>query len=385
MSPFLRTVKPIALWPRRMWCLLGITLLFILLIEGGLRIAFWIKDRIEDEPAVLDERADADGYGQWPWTEAYFREFHDSNSTRWHSYVYWRRNPYGGDHINVDEEGRRRTWNPPSTESAGEEKRIFVFGGSTVWGTGARDDHTIPSCLSRILNQGGYPARVTNFGESGYVNTQGMIAFLLQLQRNNIPSVAIFYDGVNDVFSALQNREAGIPQNEENRRRDFNTLKGGKPLWRNVLRLFNRTSLYRFAMGLSRRLSRDDNRTSESEVDALAEDLVHTYEQNLKMIKAAAEEWGVEVLFYWQPAVFLKRNLTLYEAKKRNESDLTGDLYLSACRRIASSTYLSGEARFHDLSRIFEDRKEPVFVDWWHLNEEGNEVIALRMAEDVKK
>ena len=48
------------------------------------------------------------------------------------------------------------------------------------------------------------PVCVVNFGESGFVSTQGVIQLILELQSGNIPDLVIFYDGVNDVYAAYQ-------------------------------------------------------------------------------------------------------------------------------------------------------------------------------------
>ena len=64
-------------------------------------------------------------------------------------------------------------------------------------------------------------------GESGYVNTQSLLALELELRGGNVPDEVIFYDGVNDVFSTFQNNEAGLPQNEQNRATEFNLLQSG--------------------------------------------------------------------------------------------------------------------------------------------------------------
>ncbi|MER3445854.1 MAG: hypothetical protein C4291_03015 [Candidatus Dadabacteria bacterium] len=79
-----------------------------------------------------------------------------------------------------------------------------MFGGSTMWGTEARDDFTIPSILSKKLWRRGIRCDIVNFSGSGYVSTQEVIALLIELQRGNIPNLVIFYDGINDTYSAYQ-------------------------------------------------------------------------------------------------------------------------------------------------------------------------------------
>src|SRR3954451_8179244 len=104
-----------------------------------------------------------------------------------------------------------------------------MFGGSTLCGIGARDHYTIPSFLSKMLTQA-FPERirVTNYGTTGFVNTQEMILLIRELQRGCRPQIVIFYDGYNDTFSAFQNRIAGIPLNEDNRVAEFNILQSSR-------------------------------------------------------------------------------------------------------------------------------------------------------------
>jgi hypothetical protein len=365
-------------------------MVLLLLLEGGLYLAFAVRERLLLPVAAdsgMDERAAADGYHGASWTEDFFREFEESNVTQWHSYVYWRRAPYQGEYIQIDGQGLRRTWNPAFDE--GGPKRdfleIFFFGGSAVWGTGARDDHTIPSCLSRILNEGGVPVRVTNFGESGYVSTQELIALVLELRRGHVPDLAIFYDGVNDTFSALQNGTAGIPQNEEHRRREFNLLREGGDIEADLAELMRGTSLYKFSEGLGRRIAGTGRPVGELSAArrALAGDVAARYSANLRLIRILGKRWSFRTLFYWQPAVFLKEHRTPYEERVREQASKIESFYLEVRRRIAASVELRAERDFHDLSLLFEDEKPPLFIDWSHVTEAGNAHIARRIATDI--
>jgi hypothetical protein len=46
---------------------------------------------------------------------------------------------------------------------------------------------------------------------------------------------------------------------------------------------------------------------------------------------------------------------------------------------------LSEEREYHfsDLSLLFSERREALFIDWCHVGEAGNEAIAKRMTEDI--
>lgn len=120
----------------------------------------------------------------------------------WKPYLYWQR-----------PEGIRETL-------AVVGKKVWMFGGSAVWGTGVEWSETIPSYLATL----GY--KVTNYGERGYVSTQELFLLILEL-RKGTPGIVIFYNGYNDVFSGHQQGIAGLPLNEFNRVKEFNLAKGG--------------------------------------------------------------------------------------------------------------------------------------------------------------
>src|SRR5438132_9432797 len=164
------------------WSIVGITLLFFLTSELFSSVFLVVKRRGTE---TIDYRVKADGYYGADWVEAYFKEFDTTENKTWTPYVYWRRRPFAGNYINVNEMGIRRTWNPdvPKGVNGSNHIKIFMFGGSTMWGTGARDDYTISSIVSRSLSKEyGIDVSVTNFGESGYVSTQEVIMLMRELQ-----------------------------------------------------------------------------------------------------------------------------------------------------------------------------------------------------------
>lgn len=376
------------------WLMVGITILLLCCLEGGLSLAFFIKDRFS--ASDLDRRARADTYSDPTWVKDYYKEFRRSYVAQWRPYVYWRRKPYHGNHINIDANGIRLT---PLTKPLQQESRtpvkIFMFGGSTLWGTGARDAFTIPSIFAKELQNKGVATEVTNFGETGYVSTQEVITLLLQLRQGQLPDFAIFYDGVNDMYSAYQQHVAGLPQNEFNRVNDFNLSKPAKSKQRTRMVLQDvatKLSVIRFTKGLLQRagiwgeagVAADpiplDTLAPKSE--ALVEDVLATYRGNIEIVKALSEHYHFKYLFYWQPTLFQKVHLSEYERVQRAEmSEQFVHRTYEAIRQ--SRLAERREYSFHDLSLVFADVREPVYVDCWHLGESGNEMIAKRMASDV--
>ena len=59
---------------------------------------------------------------------------------------------------------------------------------------------------------------------------------------------------------------------------------------------------------------------------------------------------------------------------------LIGAFFQKTYARLKASDH---EGLVHDLSDVFTDVSDPVYVDWMHMGEAGNAVIARRIAEDI--
>ena len=81
---------------------------------------------------------------------------------------------------------------------------VHFFGGSTMFGTGQRDNYTIPSQVARRAESDGVPIRVTNHGQNGWVIWEALAEFQLMFARGEIPDVAVFYDGYNETLAQFQ-------------------------------------------------------------------------------------------------------------------------------------------------------------------------------------
>jgi hypothetical protein len=381
------------------WLIAGITVLLFCLLEGGLSLAYRVKSHFRRHaPSAIDDRIDADAYAGSPWVARFYAEDQRSSSTHWMPYVYWRRRPFHGDYINVDANGIRLTTpaKPPQGESRGPV-RIFMLGGSTLWGTGVRDAFTIPSIVARELQKTAIAPDITNFGETGYVSTQEVITLLLRLRQGDIPDLVIFYDGVNDTYSAYQQRVAGLPQNEFKRVTEYLLAEPGG--FKRGLSILLRPevqelSTVRFLKGLLWRAGvwRDAqpgadsmSRASAAAVDeSLAQEVLRSYRGNLEAVSALSEHYGFKCLFYWQPTIFQKRNLTTYERKRKGWLEPLEPFFRRTDELMRQTPFAAkGGSQFHNLSLIFADVQEPVYIDWCHLGEAGNEIVAKRMVTDI--
>ena len=381
---------------RDLWLIIGVTLLLFLSTELLTSVLFHLKDS-SIARAVIDQRSSADTYSHAGWPSLYYKELADSSTAQWVPYVYWKRTPFRGQYINVDSQGNRVTWYAEMAAPMSNDVNILILGGSTVWGLGSRDEFTIPSLLAKKLAERGVRARVTNLGQIGYVSTQDVTALLLEIQKGNVPDIVIFYNGFNDIFSAYQQGKAGFPQNEFHRVQEFNSLKMPKaatPRWEIVAKelstvraakaLLHRAGAMKSAQASVPNQGEMVDGPPAGQVENLARDVVSVYRANVENAKALAAHFGFKVLFYWQPSLFQKRHLTDYEQMEKRVHRKFQRFFEQTYRTMRESNLTATNVGvFDDLSRIFFEAPEPLFVDWCHVGETGNALIADRMMMDV--
>lgn len=365
----------------------GCCLSLFLLVE----LAGWllVPDRYGNPPAVTADawiHSDALSGPDTLRLKAFIDEFCRSYTARWTSYLYFRRESFSGKLINIDSTGLRIT--PQFRDRAtvrGQMPTVALLGGSTMWGTGVPDSATIPAALSRLIasNPDISSMRVVNMGESGYVNTQSVIALELELRRGNVPDYVIFYDGINDVFSAYQNNEAGLPQNEQHRVMEFNLLQDGRRLRELGVKTFWMKTVTAGFVTTIRNLI---TVTPPAPIvrSHLPEEVVRLYRGNLEILDALSRHYGFRYRVYWQPVVFSKRDPSSYERTQIDKMAYVRSLYLDVYARVAADSAMRANPHFRNLSDIF-DGAGPVYLDFCHVSERGNGIIARRLYEDLQR
>ena len=375
-----------------LWHVAGLLLVAVLITEFGVdgwrRLGRWLRYRRSPRP---DRSAAADAYAGAEWSAAYFDEFRRAVRVNWKPYVEWWQRPFRGAYVTIDERGLR----PTPGESAAEEGaiRMLCFGGSTMMGMGARDEHTIPAVLARRLGELGCRVAVTNYGQLGHNSTQEAITLQQLLKAGERVDIALFYDGINEMACAGQTGRADSLFNEARRRAEFNLLHADRrrdlvtaalmaAAPRTLRRLRQLTGL-----GLAGPLPPAEADLSRVDIPGLAGEVIAAYAGNLRLVRLLAHEYGFRPIFFWQPVITTKRVLTRDE--QRWDKDYTKDpetrrrLYaaiLGAYRRYRG---IIGAADMVDLSALFDDWTDPVYIDLYHLSEAGNAAVAGAMLPTV--
>ncbi len=169
--------------------LFGVNLLAnLVLLIGGITVeVLGLDDDIHDLP-----RSNLPNYeGDEGQMAKHFAEQSDL-PIEYAPYIGWSRATYEGVTITINDQGDRI--HDPLEGDRANIPSIYMFGGSTMWGTGAVDNRTIPAIYQRLAE-----IPTINEGETGFVSAQSLINFINLVNADTEMSGVVFYDGVNDV------------------------------------------------------------------------------------------------------------------------------------------------------------------------------------------
>lgn len=336
------------------------SLLLVLLI--GLEVYLRVGD---NRMSGLDKRRIVvPNYAGAEWPATHFREL-NGLKTVFFSFVEWRRDLFAGETINIVGPFHERL--TPVAEGA-KGGAVYFFGGSTVWGTGARDHETIPAFYGKLA---GRPAR--NFGESGYVVHQSFEMLLWVLRESTErPAAVVFYSGVNEIAQLCRSGVNVFSQGQEARMRALLTQEEGL--------------LLRALTPLKVRLSQAGGGGGKDHFDcdndpAKAQAVADTLIEDWKLAKHAAEAEGIVFVAALQPVVFFSK--TIADQRADSGRDVDDDrreqfeaVYPLIRQRLA-------EVGAIDLTAAL-DEETLFYIDFCHLSPNGNERMAQALVAAIE-
>jgi lysophospholipase L1-like esterase len=350
------------------------TLLFLVLLELLVIISFsaqFVARNVRQIP-VDQELAVYEGAD---WLPTYLKEGAEVEKYDYSLYDLWKTKPYTGETINIDTNGRRVV---PGSNCQPDSFRVELHGGSTMWGLGAPDRGTIPAYVQAALTeQFGERVCVVNQGELGFVSTQEVIRLMKQLQRDDLPDLVIFYDGVNDTVAAHSAGEAGVHRNLPTFNGIFQTSQRQNPL---MTWLMN-TYLVTFVRGLVTPPTTSETVTVDYE--QLSREVVDIYLNNVKIGNTLAEAYGIKAVFLWQPIMVVGAKPLTTEEQAMTEvipPDLL-TMYQTVWAQVIASA--DPAQNLYSVADVFDGMEVPVYFDHHHLAPPGNEIVAKRIVEII--
>lgn len=305
------------------------------------------------------------------------------------AFTQFKERPYKGTYVNVDGNGFRETKNQGTWPLQRGKLNIFLFGGSTMFGYGVADDHTVASYLQVLLMAKlNRDVRVYNFGRGHYYSTQERILYENILASGVIPDVALFVDGLNDFYY-----NANEPL-YTSRFRNF--VKQEKIITSNIGFIISSTSLGRAVRALRYRFTKlfqegknkkrrneniraDLNATSKYADPKVLDAVIQRYLQNKKLIEAVSESFGVIPIFVWQPVPTYHYDQHYHPFSEGDYGNHNYSQYgYERMAKLLQETPLGDN--FLWCADIQKDKTVPLYVDKVHYSESFSKELAIEIA-----
>lgn len=262
-------------------------------------------------------------------------------------------------------------WRNPPRATANDgttgDRKVYFFGGSTMWGFWVSEAQTIPSQFAAATR-----VRSENYGEIGYTAHQGLVMLLQLLQQGHRPSLVVFYDGVNDV--AVKCERGHTPESHGEEKEIATLLRGSdspssfayyfKPVMRAAQRAGNQ--LFR-----SLSISPYDCDTDPKKAEAIAENLVRDWQ----FAKLLTESFGGKFIGILQPVSYLSKT-------RLDHLKLPAglDRQYQAVYPLIREKMAKAGGPFHDLTAAL-DSDEAIYLDYNHISAKGNEMVVRKIVE----
>ncbi len=284
----------------------------------------------------------------------------------------WKTRPYTGKTTNIGDNGLRAVPGNPSEHS--QRKIVRFFGGSTMWGEGSDDGHTIPGIFSRLNPE----FDVYNHGQLAYNSRQELDALISVYAKSEKTDVVIFYDGVNDAAFLCPKEITELPAHRLVPMYREKLYTGKFALVTELVYKIFMDDIINLVQKVTYKPSPENSPYDCIQNPEKAEAIAEMMIKNWEMAHEIVTERGGEFYAVLQPAAFISNprtdHLKLDEELGRNFNAIYGRLK----EKIADRQH----PWIIDLSNAF-DGDQYIFIDFCHVSPNGNEIIARNISARV--
>lgn len=268
-----------------------------------------------------------------------------------------------------------------------DEIRIFVVGGSTVFGWALDGEKSIPGQLQKISDEKatrnlasiGKKVRIINAGVPWYSSWHEAALILFRILPLE-PDAIVILDGLNDVATAINPTWTPIhlgfidfPTQISYQKRQASTDK------KNFL-----VELSKISPTLRYFQAKMKQRTQLNQ-GVYRPELWDQYLYYMDWLYRITSSLDIRFFVLLQPVICVDREILRIE-EFTNFTSLKIPAFAETFRRV----YLEGERRlvsqksfpFRSLKSVFKNTKEPIYIDGLHYSELGNKMLARHIFED---
>ena len=279
------------------------------------------------------------------------------------------------------------------------EYLIFVVGGSTIEGRGASDNSTtLAAYLEKILNEKSRrQIRVINAAVLGFNSYQQSHRIDGKIIRDFKPDMIIAIDGRNDAYymASYEEWQAYWQPYYDQITADINKLMRSSftlvsfSNWLTSNFIIPRSFL-KIGMKLFPKKNKIIHTRKDYVSDSIVERSINIYLSNHVSVYSKCKFLNIKYYVFLQPtlAPFLKNHISQEEKEIMDDWSneyYKKDIYYRALEQfykmVLKESRTSKLTWFFDISDAFKESREKIYFDSCHYTDQGNYVIASRVAE----
>jgi len=274
----------------------------------------------------------------------------------------------------------------PQMPKPADEYRIIFLGGSTVY----FGNPSISTLVEEIFKQNGiHHIKVYNFGVMSSVSGMELARIVFEV-LDLAPDMIVMYNGGNDILQPLlYDPRPGYP---------FNFIAyENNPLLDKNIKNYPSTALLMYGSNIMRHFFRNYfvekfvplesvRKRSKFKSDEWKDEIANIYVGNLIKANKVSNVFGAEFIAFYQPSVYFKDVLS--DKEQYYKDDEKSKFVKEISGRIITKIALSqkeNEIRFIDLSGIYKNNPNWVFMDDLHTIQAAKSIVAQAVAQAIYK
>ena len=292
------------------------------------------------------------------------------------------------EYINIKDGKRSTTLQPLYYKNV-----IYLFGGSTMFCSEVPDEYTIASYFQDLANKE-FPNRyiVENYGASSVISAQE----LERLKTINLREgdMVVFFNGANDVIQSIYNNDPeGYIVGKNNKIvRETGSVRAFFLKIHPVLGKYS--TFVSYFLDPFERKYKPSHMNDSSHVESLTNSMEKNYARNIIEADNYTRDKGAIFFHFLQPTIFSGNNATTYENNLRSNPYLIGvgiedamEIGYPKLTGMVSDFRSIHNIYSYDITKLFDGRasNHELFLDWVHVSEEGNRMIAEKLFKEMIK
>ena len=148
-------------------------------------------------------------------------------------------------------------------------------------------------------------------------------------------------------------------------------------IYKSIVKIFN------YNTTPQNRFTEVANNYNEFQLEELAGDITEHFKSSIDLIDNISASYGFKYLVLWQPTMYTEEKIT--EEEKTIDPRLDDESANKLFNYVNHMLQRENIPYFYNISDVVKNRNETIYIDFFHLSEKGNKLVAERIYTLIEK